>query len=502
MQRRPAQDKRANGSFSRSTLRSIAGLSLTTPIGLFLLTLVLACFSLYRLLPELALKPRSNALRGTLTDTLAGNPDATDAEGEQLGPEAGLEAVEDVTDLDGDIKDEAPLEDVEEPPASSDPQAVRGEEAVPKQEEPLLQHPTHHRSNAEQPHAEAGASVVQVAGNGAESAVEPRPAVEVDGNGAESAVEPRPAVEVAEKPAKVAVKSGSSGPVRGVRPDSQASYAAQREGGHFKCLDGKQSFETFDVVNDEYCDCSDGSDEPGTSACSGLFDLSQLATADSVVPGFFCGWEYDSNSPQWHVKSVAVRLAAVNDGICDCCGGEDEYDGAAKCVDRCGDALAAEQEEVSKGLAGSRAREAYVTEAVKLIADGKYSDFDSGGPDNVFFAEASHGCLSLDDGDTTFKVCLFGSVTQRDKQGKTYKIGKQGEWSTHLWEDGKTYRKDFSKLIMGDGDYCWASKAPRRAEIVFECSDVSSLVAVHEAQICVYEFHVKTPAACRPLAHH
>ena len=34
----------------------------------------------------------------------------------------------------------------------------------------------------------------------------------------------------------------------------------------FQCLDGRQKF-PIDFVNNDYCDCTDGSDEPGTSAC-------------------------------------------------------------------------------------------------------------------------------------------------------------------------------------------------------------------------------------------
>lgn len=292
-----------------------------------------------------------------------------------------------------------------------------------------------------------------------------------------------------------------SGRVRGVAPAAKASYAAWSEKGQFKCFDGSQSFNSFDVVNDEYCDCSDGSDEPGTSACAGLFEVSQHATvSDSLVPGFFCGWDYETDSPKFHIKSVAVRLAAVNDGICDCCGGEDEYNGAITCLDACGDALAAEKEEISKGLAGSQAREAYVKEAVGLVAAGRYANHDGGGPGNVFYALASHGCLKKKDGDFSFDVCLFDHVTQRDERsGASFKLGSGGKWSTHLWEDGKTHRKDYSNLVMGDGEFCHASHAPRRAEILFECGVTSEITLVQEAQVCVYEVHVTTPAACHPL---
>jgi hypothetical protein len=55
--------------------------------------------------------------------------------------------------------------------------------------------------------------------------------------------------------------------------------------------------------NDNYCDCDDGSDEPGTSACAGIDSLFQCH--DNVVP-----------------KSIPSSM--VYDGICDCCDGSDE----------------------------------------------------------------------------------------------------------------------------------------------------------------------------------
>lgn len=36
----------------------------------------------------------------------------------------------------------------------------------------------------------------------------------------------------------------------------------------FRCLDPKGTLIPFKAVNDDFCDCPDGSDEPGTSACS------------------------------------------------------------------------------------------------------------------------------------------------------------------------------------------------------------------------------------------
>ncbi|KAJ8965406.1 hypothetical protein NQ314_004158 [Rhamnusium bicolor] len=63
----------------------------------------------------------------------------------------------------------------------------------------------------------------------------------------------------------------------------------------------------FKKINDNYCDCLDGSDEPGTNACSnGIFYCT-----DQVVTKRF---------------SKSVPSSKVNDGICDCCDGSDEWE--------------------------------------------------------------------------------------------------------------------------------------------------------------------------------
>ena len=63
----------------------------------------------------------------------------------------------------------------------------------------------------------------------------------------------------------ISAPSITAASVRGVQPNLASQYSTSAAA--FKCLDGSKTIKV-DRVNDDYCDCIDGSDEPGTAACS------------------------------------------------------------------------------------------------------------------------------------------------------------------------------------------------------------------------------------------
>ena len=79
---------------------------------------------------------------------------------------------------------------------------------------------------------------------------------------------------------------------RGVRPEVAALYQLPE----FTCLRSGEVLPRA-RVNDDYCDCADGTDEPGTAACA---------------------------HGSFHCAGRDVPSSRVGDGVCDCCDGSDE----------------------------------------------------------------------------------------------------------------------------------------------------------------------------------
>lgn len=103
---------------------------------------------------------------------------------------------------------------------------------------------------------------------------------------------------------------------------SRAAAAATKDG-LFKCLDSSKTI-SADKVNDNYCDCADGSDEPDTSACIML--LGEHLIGNGKAAPFKCAHSSFSQSIPTHW---------VNDGLCDCCDGSDETSGLISCPNTC-----------------------------------------------------------------------------------------------------------------------------------------------------------------------
>ncbi|KAJ9299989.1 hypothetical protein DTO217A2_8023 [Paecilomyces variotii] len=161
---------------------------------------------------------------------------------------------------------------------------------------------------------------------------------------------------------------------RGVSPEFAKFY---KDTTAFTCISHPAIKIPFSAVNDDYCDCPDGSDEPGTSACAHLSKHSPSTPSDHpwdtdldltpALPGFYC--KNKGHKPSY------VPFQRVNDGVCDyeaCCDGSDEWAhvGGTKCEDKCkeiGKEWRKQEEKRQKSLTSAmRKKKELIAEAARM----------------------------------------------------------------------------------------------------------------------------------------
>lgn len=139
--------------------------------------------------------------------------------------------------------------------------------------------------------------------------------------------------------------------MRGVAPHLQQRYALDP----FVCDDGQRYDRS--VINDGYCDCLDGTDEPGTGACpTGVFHC--------VNQGY---------------RIMKIASSRVDDQVCDCCDGSDEgY--VAKCPNTCREAAQKERLLIDKLHSDFKVGSTIRSDLIQRLRDDKSSLMSSATP--------------------------------------------------------------------------------------------------------------------------
>lgn len=251
--------------------------------------------------------------------------------------------------------------------------------------------------------------------------------------------------------------------LRGSRGPGSAVSGGSGPGAMFTCADGTRIKKLW--VNDDFCDCADGSDETRTSACS---PRGQFLCPDPA---------------RGMVLALAVPSSRVHDGVCDCCDGSDER-AANRCEDTCASLRRQHEQQEETARAGRRIRQAQYVGATRA-RDARGAA--TGGPDGAFF-RLSHRCLRLTHGEYDYELCPYVRATQQKRGGR-------GKVSLARSFDRWSETVEGAALVGGGGDACPGGRS-RSVVLHFTCAEGDALTSVSERETCIYHMDVSTPAAC------
>lgn len=172
--------------------------------------------------------------------------------------------------------------------------------------------------------------------------------------------------------ATTTISAAASEPnLRGVMTSLRDKYSSSIDtaANTFTCLDGSKSIK-LSRLNDDFCDCADGSDEPGTAACT--FPASGSLKTDLIARDTF---RFQCTNAGFENLNQQFFHSRINDGVCDCCDGSDEYLFPGKCPNRC-EVYSAErqQEETRREVnrqAGLKAKAELLAKATRLREEWK-----------------------------------------------------------------------------------------------------------------------------------
>ena len=303
---------------------------------------------------------------------------------------------------------------------------------------------------------------------------------------------------------------GSAAWVRGMSPEGAAAlFASGGEGESietFSCLQsGTAKQLPLSALNDEYCDCDDGMDEPGTAAC---------ASMPGARASFWCGGV--PAAARALLPAAQIPTARVGDGVCDCCNGSDEWarmprwhaagtaaaEAAADgCPNTCNELARGAVARAAQLALGVAARDAMEIRGAELRANGG-ADLPADAGARDAFLPLSERCYKLFDEGYSYTLCPFKSASQDDR-GTAVSLGAGFRWDDVKRDPGLageallpgSLEGTERTMLLENGHPC-PSGVRRSVRVHFSCAQETKLTHITEPQSCSYSFFLSTPAAC------